>query len=122
VGDSKPGCGPDSDRSFLWEDGSIFDLNTLIPSGSPLYLQFTDNINDRGEITGNGSDASGNNHAFLLIPCDENHPGVEGCNYSLVEQPARDSAPRNINGETQRPPQSQRTHWYHVPGLQTQSR
>lgn len=85
VGDSKPGCGPDSDRSFLWEDGAIYDLNSLIPAGSPLYLQFTDNINDLGEITGDGSDTSGNNHAFLLIPCDENHPGVEGCDYSLVD-------------------------------------
>jgi probable HAF family extracellular repeat protein len=93
VGDSKPGCGPDSDRSFLWEDGSIIDLNTLIPSGSPLYLQFTDSINDRGEITGNGSDASGNSHAFLLIPCDESHPNVEGCDYSLVDASAASSQP-----------------------------
>jgi probable HAF family extracellular repeat protein len=93
VGDSKPGCGPDSDRSFLWEDGSIIDLNTLIPSGSPLYLQFTDTINDRGEITGNGSDASGNSHAFLLIPCDESHPNVEGCDYSLVDASAASSQP-----------------------------
>ena len=75
-------------RAFLWEDGSIFDLNTLMPSGSALYLQVTETINDRGEIAGTGADASGNEHAFLLIPCDENHPDVEGCDYSLVDAAA----------------------------------
>jgi probable HAF family extracellular repeat protein len=72
-------------RAFLWEDGTIFDLNTLIPSGSSLYLIDPETINDQGEIAGNGVDASGYQHAFLLIPCDENHPGVEGCDYSPVD-------------------------------------
>jgi hypothetical protein len=36
-------------------------------------------INDRGEITAQGLLANGDQHAVLLIPCDENHPGVEGC-------------------------------------------
>jgi probable HAF family extracellular repeat protein len=72
-------------RVFLWEDGSIFDLNALIPPGSPLSLQFTETINNRGEIAGTGVDVDGNRHAFLAIPCDANHPGVEGCDYDSVD-------------------------------------
>jgi len=75
----------DPTRAFLWEDGAIFDLNTLIPPGSALYLLIPDTINDRGEIAGTGVDASGNEHAFMLIPCDGNHPGIEGCDYGLVD-------------------------------------
>jgi probable HAF family extracellular repeat protein len=72
-------------RVLLWEEGSIFDLNALIPRGSPLSLQFTETINDRGEIAGTGVDVDGNQHAFLAIPCDENHPRVEGCDYESVD-------------------------------------
>jgi len=81
-------------RAFLWEDGSIFDLNTLIPPGSALYLQVVQAINDRGEVAGQGVDSSGNNHAFLLIPCDGSHPGVEGCDYSLADESTAASSAR----------------------------
>jgi len=87
--------------AFLWEHGSIVDLNTLIPPGSDLHLGQAININDRGEIVGTallpGGDpqfySKGYLHAFLLIPCDENHGDVEGCNYSLVDVAA---APTNL--------------------------
>jgi hypothetical protein len=72
----------------LWEHGSIVDLNTLIDPGASLYLAAAAFLNDRGEIVGDGLLANGDNRAFLLIPCDDKHPGVEGCDYSMVEAPA----------------------------------
>jgi probable HAF family extracellular repeat protein len=88
-------------RAFLWEDGSIFDLNALIPPGTALHLGNLYTINDRGEIAGEGDDGSGNGHAFLLIPCDENHAGVEGCDYSLVDADA--AARENPASDIQKP-------------------
>ncbi|MFI5095386.1 MAG: hypothetical protein ACHQIK_18270 [Candidatus Acidiferrales bacterium] len=80
-------------NAFLWEHGSIVDLNNLIPASSDLHLGQAININNRGEIVGTallpGGDpqyySAGYLHAFLLIPCDENHADVEGCDYDEVE-------------------------------------
>jgi len=76
VGDSSPSdcVNYDTSRGFLWENGSIADLNTLIPSNSPLYVIYAYTINNRGEIAVNGIDANNIEQAALLIPCDENHP------------------------------------------------
>ena len=75
----------DHSRAFLWEKGSMANLNNLIPRGSAFRIQFPLSINSRGEIGANGADASGNMHVVLLIPCDEDHPGIAGCDYSLVD-------------------------------------
>ncbi len=86
VGNSVADCANGSGvRPFLWDGGSIFDLNTLIPPGSPLALQFAQNINDRGEIVAYGVDANGNGRVALLIPCDEEHSGFEGCDYDFAD-------------------------------------
>ena len=63
-------------HAFLWENGAMIDLNSLIPSNSSLELVAAENINDRGEIVGVGVpghcfvDFCG--HVFLLIPCGRN--------------------------------------------------
>jgi probable HAF family extracellular repeat protein len=78
-------CDGSAARAFLWEKGSIVDLNLLIPPGSGLNLLSADDLNDRGEIAGSGVTSNGDIHEFLLIPCDERHPGIAGCDYSQVE-------------------------------------
>jgi probable HAF family extracellular repeat protein len=73
-------------HAALYQDGQAIDLNRLIPAGSGVLLYEAAFINDRGEIVGNATVVStGDNHAFLLIPCDDNHPNVAGCDYGLVE-------------------------------------
>lgn len=81
-------CSPNYLHAFLWESGSIVDLNTLVQPGSGVQLTVADYINERGEMTAEGILSNGSNHAFLLIPCDEKHPGVNGCDYSLVDATA----------------------------------
>jgi hypothetical protein len=63
----------------------MVDLNTLIPPNSGLQLTLAHYINDRGEIAAYGTLTNGDQHAFLLIACDENHPDIEGSDYSEVE-------------------------------------
>jgi probable HAF family extracellular repeat protein len=108
-------------HAFLWEKGGpAVDLNTLVPPGSGLQLTQATSINDRGEIAGWASTSDGNNHAFLLIPCDEHHPGVEGCDYSLMGAPAAvpQTSPAVRDASSRTLPQSlmRRMSRFHIPG------
>jgi probable HAF family extracellular repeat protein len=126
VGDSSPSdcVNFNTSRGFLWEHGSIVDLNTLIPPNSPLYIIYAYTINHRGEIAVNGIDANGIEQAAVLVPCDENHAAVEGCDYSLVEAAAvaQSPAPRYLPSGAQRLPQLRRTSRSHMPTLLPPSR
>lgn len=62
------GAGFSHPRAFLWQNGLMMDLNTLVPTGT-LTLQVAGDINDRGEITGAAFDGvTKTNPAFLAIP------------------------------------------------------
>jgi len=63
----------------------MIDLNTVVPSYSALTLTQATFINDRGEITAERVLSNGDQRAVLLIPCDDHHPGIEGCDYDEVE-------------------------------------
>lgn len=59
-------------RAFLWQDGKIYDLNGLVPPGSPSLL-FAGDINDLGEIIGEIYDQSTQQFgpAYLAVPTFE---------------------------------------------------
>jgi probable HAF family extracellular repeat protein len=61
-------------RGFIWQDGVMTDLNTLIAGDSNLYIISASNINERGQISGMGTVQTGPHagdiHAYLLTPVD----------------------------------------------------
>ncbi|HEY1892171.1 MAG TPA: hypothetical protein VGG63_17375 [Steroidobacteraceae bacterium] len=62
-------------RAVVWQNGVMTDLNTLIASGSNLYLTMANKINERGQISAmaivtSGPD-EGNVHAILLTPVNK---------------------------------------------------
>lgn len=65
VGESKNKDG--ERRAFLYENGKTLDLNDLIEPGQWTLIQAKD-INNKGQITGYGINAKGQNHAFLMTP------------------------------------------------------
>jgi probable HAF family extracellular repeat protein len=68
------------DHAFLWENGGpIIDLGTLVLPGSAVTLIEALFINDQGEIAAFGKLDNGDEHAVMLLPCDEEHTEVEGC-------------------------------------------
>jgi probable HAF family extracellular repeat protein len=90
-------------HGFIWQDGVMTDLNTLIPADSNLFIISASNINDRGQISGMGTVQSGPHkgdiHAYLLNPVQgriegasmadfaRTHPqsvlAANACNHSL---------------------------------------
>jgi probable HAF family extracellular repeat protein len=55
-------------RAFIWENGTMTDLNKLVVPGTTLTLTDAQDINNRGEITGQAKDPTGAIVAFKAIP------------------------------------------------------
>jgi probable HAF family extracellular repeat protein len=51
-------------HAFLYQGGTMTDLNSLLPAGSKISLYWATGINDRGQIAAVGS----GNHGYLLTP------------------------------------------------------
>jgi probable HAF family extracellular repeat protein len=78
--DPSGNCSPNDSAASLWENGDMADLNTLVPPHLGIQLTGSDDyINDRGEIVTTGTLSNGDTHAFLLIPCDDNHDDGGDC-------------------------------------------
>ena len=59
------------DYAFLYNDGLMTDLNTLIDPTSGWTLESAQAINDNGWIAGYGIGPDGQTQAFLLTPVPE---------------------------------------------------
>lgn len=87
--------------AFLWQDGVMTDLNTLIPPGSPLYLCFASGINSPGQIAGQAVVvATGEWHAFLATPV-ENESDVSFSSGETKER-SKVTMPENVRKMLQR--------------------
>jgi len=84
---SAPGPATGNPRAYLWEQGVMTDLNTLIPADSPLYLLTAFDINDAGAIVGFGVTEAGDIHGFLATPATSGGGGA-----LLSKGPARPAA------------------------------
>jgi len=90
-------------RAFLWENGVMTDLNSLVPAGSP-FLLYANDINDQGEITGEAFDpVSGTAPAFLLVPASERQASAAVVSRARVDNgPARVEVPESIRRQIAR--------------------
>lgn len=60
-----------SDHAFIYSDGKMKDLNTLIDPSSGWTLTSANDINTLGQIVGTGTNSYGQTHAYLLMPTPE---------------------------------------------------
>ena len=80
--------------AFLWENGSIYNLNDLIAGPAPLHLVAAIYITDDGLIAGGGVPPGvfvydeTQSHVFVLVPC------VDGCEEDDAETRAAKLAVR----------------------------
>ena len=79
-------------RAYLWQNGKMVDLNSLVVGGEPLYLVFATQINDAGEIIGFGVSHDGELHAFSATPIRNSAPH-EGSRAAAPEVTMPDALP-----------------------------
>jgi probable HAF family extracellular repeat protein len=53
---------------YIWQNGVMTNLNSLIPANSPLYLLLACSINSSGEIVGLAVTGTGALHGYLATP------------------------------------------------------
>lgn len=88
-------------RAFLYHNGAMTDLNTLVQSNPPLYLQAAQKINGSGVIVGQGcvpGNCSGSSPsiAFVAIPRGDGHDGARSPIDSTTDSPKTGAAPKEL--------------------------
>jgi len=57
-----------SGLGFIWENGTMYNLNDFMPPNSGYTITDAQDINNAGDITGQAEDANGNFYAFVAVP------------------------------------------------------
>jgi probable HAF family extracellular repeat protein len=70
VGSMRAGGGFSNFHGWVYVDGVVTNLNTLIPAGTGLHVAYATGINNAGQIAATAFDAQGHYHAVLLTPGD----------------------------------------------------
>jgi probable HAF family extracellular repeat protein len=96
-------CSDPVEHAVLWENSKILDLNNFVPPGSDLTLNEAFFINDSGEISGLGTLSDGDQHAFLLIPCDGRGDTKDCMDSAGSTTAASRSNPARVNQSVSRP-------------------
>ena len=107
-------------HAFLWEHGSMVNLNAYIGPDFAFVEPF--NVNDRGEIAGNGVFPNGDVHVVLLVPngdCDDQCEGrIAASQNSAIFAPNVETMTR-VSESSLSPVEKSRMQMrqrYHMPG------
>ena len=98
VGTMRAGGAVSPHHAFIYADGVVTNLNSLIPAGTGLHLAYATGINNAGQIVGVAYDAKAHYHAFLLTPIatgtavinsgdasvTEGHVGTSSANFTVT--------------------------------------
>jgi probable HAF family extracellular repeat protein len=91
VGGPRTGSGS-THPAFIYSDGKMADLNTMIDPTSGWHLTEAKAINDIGQIVGTGKNKFGKVHAFLLTPnAPLQSPAKSPASQSPASQPPTDA-------------------------------
>jgi probable HAF family extracellular repeat protein len=85
VGSMRAPGGFSNYHAWVYKDGGVTNLNSLIPSGSDLHLAIARAVDNAGQIVGTAFDARGSYHAFLLTPVPPGTPVLTIGDTSVVE-------------------------------------
>jgi len=85
---------------WIWQDGVMTDLTSLLPEGSPWNVIAGTSINSRGEIAAFG-DLAGF-HELLLTPCNEEHVLDKGCTGKIAAESDAPQRPAAAHAQASR--------------------
>src|SRR5688572_18664369 len=87
VGSMRAGGGFSNFHAWVYVDGTVTNLNHLIPQNSGLHIAYAHSVNNAGQIAATAFDAQGHYHAVLLTPgtAPPPSPGVTIFDVSLSE-------------------------------------